>query len=67
MADRDSSHVRQVTELRGSVAGFPHWSPDGKKIVFHSRQQSYARLFLLDLSAGRPMPLSYEAINDYRP
>jgi Tol biopolymer transport system component len=67
MADRDGSHSHQLTDLKGSVAGFPHWSPDGKKIVFHSRQQSYARLFLLDLSAGRPMPLSYEAINDYQP
>ncbi len=59
MADRDGSDPRQVTDLRGSVAGFPYLSPDGKKIVFHSRQQSYARLFLLDLSAGRPMPLKY--------
>ena len=67
IADRDGSHARQLTELKGSVAGFPHWSPDGKRIVFHSRQQSYARLFLLDLSAGRPMVLSYEAINDYQP
>lgn len=66
-ADRDGSHLHQLTELRGSVAGFPHWSPDGKRIVFHSRQQSYARLFLLDLSAGRPKALRYKAINDYQP
>ncbi|MBV9306762.1 MAG: PD40 domain-containing protein [Acidobacteriaceae bacterium] len=67
IADRDGSHPRQLTELKGSIAGFPHWSPDGKKIVFHSRQQSYARLFLLDLSTSRPTPLRYEAINDYQP
>ena len=66
-ADRDGSHLRQLTDLKGAVAGFPYWSPDGKKIVFHSRQQSYARLFVLDLSAGRAAPLTYEAVNDFAP
>ena len=61
-ADRDGSHLRQLTDLKGAVAGFPHWSPDGKKIAFHSRQQSYARIFLLDLLVGRPMPLNYQAV-----
>jgi len=51
LADRDGSHLRQMTELRGSVAGFPHWSPDGKRSVFHSRQHTYARLF--DRFTGR--------------
>jgi TolB protein len=51
--DRDGSHPRQLTELKGTVAGFPRWSPDGKKIVFHSRQQSNARLFLLDVPSRR--------------
>jgi serine/threonine protein kinase len=64
MADRDGSHLRQVTELRGSVAGFP---PDGQRIVFHSRQQSYPRLFLLDLLTGRSRPLSFPAVYEFMP
>lgn len=67
MADRDGSHVHQVTQLRGSVAGFPHWSPDGKRIVFHSRQQSYARLSILDLSTATPEPVAYQAVNEIMP
>ena len=67
MADRDGSHVHQLTELQGSVAGFPHWSPDGKRIVFHSRQQSYARLSLLDLSTAVPKPVAYQAVNELMP
>jgi eukaryotic-like serine/threonine-protein kinase len=65
--DRDGSHPRQLTELKGTVAGFPRWSPDGKRIVFHSRQQSNARLFLLDVPSGRSMQLAYKPINDFQP
>ena len=65
MANRDGSHPRQLTELKGAVAGFPHWSPDSQRIVFHSRQQSYARLFVLDLPTGRPRPLPYPAVDDF--
>jgi Tol biopolymer transport system component len=65
--DRDGSHPRQLTELRGTIAGFPRWSPDGKKIVFHSRQQSNARLFLLDVQSGRSMQLAYKPVNEFAP
>jgi eukaryotic-like serine/threonine-protein kinase len=67
MADRDGSHLHQVTELRGSIAGFPHWSPDGQRIVFHSRQQSYPRLLVLDLSTGRSRPLGFPAVYEFAP
>jgi eukaryotic-like serine/threonine-protein kinase len=65
--DRDGSHPRQLTELKGTVAGFPQWSPDGKKIVFHSRQQSNARLFLLDVASGRSTQLAYKPLNEFAP
>jgi Tol biopolymer transport system component len=65
--DRDGSHPRQLTELKGTVAGFPRWSPDGKKIVFHSRQQSNARLFLLDVPSGRSTQLAYKPVNEFQP
>jgi eukaryotic-like serine/threonine-protein kinase len=65
--DRDGSHPRQLTELKGTVAGFPRWSPDGKKIVFHSRQQSNARLFILDVPSGRSMQLAYKPVNEFAP
>lgn len=33
-ANRDGTHQHQLTELRGSIAGFPRWSPAGTQIVF---------------------------------
>jgi Tol biopolymer transport system component len=65
--DRDGSHPRQLTELKGTIAGFPRWSPDGKKIVFHSRQQSNARIFLLDVPSGRSTQLAYKPVNEFQP
>jgi eukaryotic-like serine/threonine-protein kinase len=65
--DRDGSHPRQLTELRGTIAGYPRWSPDGKKIVFHSRQQSNARLFLLNVPSGRSTQLPYKPVNEFEP
>jgi Tol biopolymer transport system component len=66
-ANRDGTHQHQLTELRGSIAGFPRWSPDGRQIVFHSRQQSYPQLFLLDLPSGRARPVTYNAVAELMP
>lgn len=66
-ADRDGSHLRPLTDLRGTVAGSPRWSPDGATIVFHSRKPNIARLFILDVAAARTRPLAYEVINDTTP
>jgi hypothetical protein len=67
MADRDGSHLHQVTELRGSIAGFPHWSPDGQRIVFHSREQSYPKLLFWDLLTARSRPLDFPAVYETMP
>ncbi len=67
LADRDGSHLQQVTELRGSVAGFPRWSPDGKRIVFHVRQQTYPSLFILEVATGRTRHVRYPAVFETMP
>lgn len=67
IADRDGSHPRQLTNVKGVVVGFPHWSPDGTRIVFHLRQQSEASLFAVSVSNGRTKRLPYEAGNDFTP
>jgi Tol biopolymer transport system component/DNA-binding winged helix-turn-helix (wHTH) protein len=67
IADRDGSHLRQLTNLKAAVAGFPHWSPDGTKIVFHSRGQSQSTLFVQDVQGGGPRSLTRGVGNDYSP
>jgi Tol biopolymer transport system component len=67
VADRNGSHLRQLTDLHGTVAGFPRWSPDGRTIVFGLRKQTVARLFVLDVAAARSHPVPYPVVNDAIP
>ncbi|MBV9082105.1 MAG: PD40 domain-containing protein [Acidobacteriaceae bacterium] len=67
LADRDGSHARQLTDVKGTEAGFPNWSPDGTRILFHSTKQSAARLFVVDVATARAHPLPYDAISDFMP
>jgi dipeptidyl aminopeptidase/acylaminoacyl peptidase len=38
--------------MEAVVSGFPRWSPDGKKIVFHSRPRGYASLYVISAEGG---------------
>jgi Tol biopolymer transport system component len=67
IADRDGSHPRQLTNFKAAVAGFPHWSPDGAKIVFHLRQQSQATLFVQHVQGGSAKCLTVGPGNDSSP
>jgi len=34
------------------ISGFPRWSPDGKEIVFHSRLNGFASLYVISAEGG---------------
>jgi len=49
LADRDGENVKQLTRLGASGAGYPRWSPDGKRIMFHAGVPGVpSQLYLLD-------------------
>jgi Tol biopolymer transport system component len=65
--DRDGSHARQLTDLKGVVAGFPHWSPDSKKIIFHLRRGGNtgdAVLYMAEVATGHSMRIVAEGVNE---
>jgi len=37
LADADGENARQLTRLDAALIGFPGWSHDGKRVVFHAR------------------------------
>src|SRR6185436_13144146 len=45
LASADGSRLRQLTQLRASVATGPDWAPDGRRLAFHAR--------LIDVTEGR--------------
>jgi eukaryotic-like serine/threonine-protein kinase len=49
MADRDGANLKQLTHLGASGAGYPRWSPDGKRIIFHAGMPGVpSQIYLLD-------------------
>lgn len=53
ICDMDGQNIRQITNDRSIVVG-PHWSPDGKNIVYTSYKRGYPNVYL----TGRAKPLS---------
>jgi hypothetical protein len=50
LANTDGSGVRQLTSLNSPETGAAAWSPDGRRIVFHSG----GALYMVDVDSGAP-------------
>lgn len=50
--DRDGSNAVQLTHFEGPPTGTPHWSPDGKSIVFDSRPYQKSDIFIIPAEGG---------------
>lgn len=59
----------QRTALESAFSGNPHWSPDSTQLVFDSRSDGQADLYLLDLTAadGEPRRLTQDASDELAP
>jgi Tol biopolymer transport system component len=58
VANRDGSSTHQLTNLAGTISGFPRWSPDGRSIIFHSRPHGLAGLYVVSVDGGTPVALT---------
>jgi Tol biopolymer transport system component/DNA-binding winged helix-turn-helix (wHTH) protein len=59
VADADGSSPRQLSDLDAFVTGYPRWSPDGKRIVFHASAPNHERLiYIVNVDEGRPALLA---------
>lgn len=68
LCEADGSKPVQLTNYRQS-AGSPHWSPDGRWIVFDAKpdDQRASDIFLISPESGAPRPLTTNAARDILP
>ncbi len=57
----DGSGAQQLTHGPGRWQCSPHWSPDGRRIVFDSRQSTGLQVWVIDADGGVPRQLTTES------
>jgi Tol biopolymer transport system component len=63
---KDGSQLRQLT-THPQHDWAPDWSPDGKKIVFHSLRQGNRDLYIIPVAGGEPIQLTKDPAQDFLP
>jgi hypothetical protein len=58
MSDPDGANLVQLSSLKNLVTGTPSWSPDSRRIVFNSRTNGHADLYILDIAERVPRKLN---------
>jgi Tol biopolymer transport system component/DNA-binding winged helix-turn-helix (wHTH) protein len=65
----DGQSLRQLTpsDTNLSVTGSPSWSPSGDRVLFDSRLDGHAHIFVIPAAGGRPQQITFGAVNDIVP
>lgn len=64
LADSLGQNATQRTRFEGPFTGTARWSPDGRHLVFDSRPEGHADLYLMDASGGTPQRLTTDPADD---
>lgn len=67
IADADGSNVRQLTDIKKSMAGSPRFSPDGKLIVFDAQIEGRSSIYIITTNGGSLRRITDPATSDYMP
>ena len=66
-AQVDGSNPVQLTDNPGQSAGDPSWSPDGELIALDARLDSFAHIYVINASGGKPRAVTSGSCNDVAP
>ena len=65
IANVDGSNTFRLTQEAGRRPGSPHWSPDGRSIVYDSQlADGHSRIFIIDAAGGQPRRLTRTSEGD---
>jgi len=67
VADATGRSPIRLTSMGGPVTGSPQWSPDGQYVVFDSRPEGSADIFLVPSGGGPPRRLTADPSNEVTP
>jgi len=65
----DGQSLRQLTpsDTNLAVTGSPSWSPSGDRVLFDSRVDGHAHIFVIPAAGGRPQQVTFGEVNDIVP
>jgi eukaryotic-like serine/threonine-protein kinase len=67
LTDFDGSNPVQLTFLEARASGYPHWSPNGEQIVFHSNVGGQFDIYGIQAAGGKPRNLTEDPSVDSFP
>ncbi|MBI3653066.1 MAG: PD40 domain-containing protein [Acidobacteria bacterium] len=72
ICDRNGGNIMQLVDRGPHLTGTPHWSPDGRWIVYDSRsndleQAGNADIYIISAEGGQPRRLTTEPSEDVTP
>ena len=67
MSDPDGANAVQLTSLGAVATGYPHWSPDGEWITFHTNVDGQWEVYVVAAGGGKPRNVSANPSSDLSP
>ncbi len=58
LAEIDGRNARSLPATADRLNAMPHWSPDGRDLVYHAKCGDHWHIFLLRLAGGKPSQLT---------
>jgi eukaryotic-like serine/threonine-protein kinase len=64
VADLDGANAVQIAWMGAFGTGYPHWSPDGKLVAFHSTAGGQVDIYVVPAAGGKPRNLASDSARD---
>ncbi|MEP6537419.1 MAG: winged helix-turn-helix domain-containing protein [Bryobacteraceae bacterium] len=67
VSNADGTNPARKTAFGGALLGYPNWSTDGQRLVFHARPEGQADLFEMPVASGTTIRLTTNVTDNTMP